>query len=414
MKVEHFESILRARQEFPSVTAPGAPVFFDNPGGTQVPHQVAEAISYYLTHNNANSHGAFENSKKTDALVEDARQAMADFLGANSHEEIVFGPNMTTLTFSISRALGRILQPGDEIVVTTLDHDANVAPWLLLAEDKGLTIRTVDINPEDCTLSVDSLHGAVSPRTRIIAVTYASNAVGTIVDVQNITRIGHEVGALVFIDAVHYAAHGPIDVTAIGCDVLACSAYKFFGPHVGVLYIRRDLSEMLRPYKVRPASNKPPYKWETGTPSYELLAGITPAVDHIASLGSGNTRRERILSAMHTIQEYEAYIGKPLLEGLLSLPVNIYGIRDLNRWHERVATFAFRCESIHPRNMAQMLAERGFNVWDGNYYALSLMQRLGLEDSGGAVRIGLAHYNTREEVDRFLNALEDIVVGSGV
>jgi cysteine desulfurase family protein (TIGR01976 family) len=402
----------RARRHFPALTRPGSPVYFDNPGGTQVPRRVADAMAEYLLGSNANVHGAFGTSRRTDAVVAEAHAAMADFLGAADPREIAFGPNMTTLTFSVSRALGRKLRAGDEILVTRLDHDANIAPWLLLAEDEGLTVRWADIHPEDCTLDMESFEASLSERTRVAAFTYASNAVGTITDVRRLTRLAHDAGALVYVDAVQYAPHGPIDVREIGCDFLACSPYKFFGPHAGVLYARLDHSERLRAYKVRPADDAPPSKWETGTQSHEAMAGTTAALNYLAALappGTDGTRRARLVAAMEEIGTYERGLSRRLLAGLAELPVTVYGITDPARLEERVPTFALTAPGAAPRELAEELGRRGYNLWDGNYYALALMERLGLEGSGGALRVGMAHYNTAEEVDRFLEDLGDVL-----
>lgn len=410
------ERMLSARGQFPSLTAPGAPVFFDNPGGTQVPRSVADAVAAYLLQSNANTHGAFSTSERTDRVIDEAHEAMAAFLGAAEPLEISFGANMTTLTFAVSRALGRELHPGDEILLTLMDHDANIAPWLMLAEDTGATVRFADVNAEDCTLDVSDFEAKLSERTRIAAFAYASNAVGTINDVARLTRVAHSAGALVYIDAVQYAPHGPIDVQALGCDFLVCSPYKFFGPHAGVIYMRREHSERLRPYKVRPASDTPPHKWETGTQSHEAMAGTTAAVQYLASLGldASSDLRGRLCAGMERIQRYERELSRRLLEGLRSLPLRVYGITDPDRLEWRVPTFAVTSERHTPRELAEELGRRGFNLWDGNYYALALMQRLGLEDSGGALRIGLAHYNTPDEVDRLLSEVADVLRhGSG-
>lgn len=384
-------------------------VFLDAPGGTQVPRSVIEAISGYLATSNANTHGAFLTSARTDAVIAAAHQAMADLLGCGP-DETVFGANMTTLTFALSRALGRELGPDDEIVVTRIDHDANVAPWRAL-EERGVTIREVDVDVEDCTLDMADFAAKVTPRTRLVAVNYASNAVGTINAVARAVELARSVGALSFVDAVHYAPHGPIDVRALGCDFLACSVYKFFGPHVGVLYGKAEHLERLRPYKVRPASDLAPERWMTGTQNHEGLAGVTAAVDYLASLaGEGHpTRRAALLAAMHTVQEYERGLSEQLVAGLLRLPgLTFYGIREAERFNLRTPTVSFRLAGQTPRQVAEALAERGIFVWDGNYYALSLSQRLGVEELGGMVRVGLAHYNTAEEVDALLAALADL------
>lgn len=403
-----------ARQRFPSVSRPGGPVFFDNPGGTQAPQEVVDAMVAYLLHSNSNVHGAFRTSERTDETVREAHAAMADMLGAARPEEVAFGPNMTTLTFSLSRALGRELAPGDEILLTEMDHDANIAPWLLLAQDRGLTVRWAALNADDCTLDVESFKQGLTNRTRIAAFTYASNAVGTINDVRLLTRLAHDAGALVFIDAVQYAPHGPIDVREIGCDFLACSPYKFFGPHAGVMYMRYDHSERLTAYKVRPADASPPHKWETGAQNHEAMAGATAAVEYLASLapaGTGDSRRERVVAGLTAVREYERELSRQMLEGLCDLPVRLYGIGDLDRLEWRVPTFAITVEGFAPRELAAELGRRGFNLWDGNYYALALMEKLGLEERGGALRIGLAHYNTPEEIERFLAELRDVLRG---
>ncbi len=399
------------RAQFPSLglTLDGHPAaFFDNPGGTQVPQAVIDAVSGYYMSQNANVGGAFETSRRTDAVVAGARAAMADLLGAPGPETIVFGPSMTALTFHLARSLAETIMPGDEIVVTALDHDANVAPWLDL-EAAGAVIRTVDIRPEDGTLNLDGLQAMLSARTRLVAVTHASNAVGTIPPVQQIVEMAHAVGAWVFVDAVQYAPHGPLDVSALGCDFLACSAYKFFGPHLGILYGRAEHLKSLTPHKVRPSKDTIPYRWELGTLSHESLAGLTAAVTYLESLGTGETRRARLLSALTRLQAYEQTLSQHLLEGLAALgDVTVYGLTDTARLAERLPTVAFTWPRLSPRATAEHLAAHGICVWSGNYYALSLMERLGLEGAGGAVRVGLAHYNTHAEIDRLLAVLADV------
>lgn len=388
-------------------------VFFDGPGGTQAPQSVIEAMASYLATSNANTHGAFPTSRRTDETIAAAHRAVADLLGC-APEETIFGPNMTTLTFAVSRALGRDLRPGDEVVVTRLDHDANVAPWRAL-EERGAIIREVDVHVEDCTLDMADLAAKVHERTRIVAVNYASNAVGSISDVQSVIRLAHSVGAMTYVDAVHYAPHGPIDVRALDCDVLACSVYKFFGPHVGALYGKRELLERLRPYKVRPAPEQSPERWMTGTQNHEGLAGTTAAIEYLASLGTApdavglHSRRAALVRAMTTIKTYERGLAEQLVEGLLRIPgLTFYGIRDVARFNERTPTVAFRLANLPPRAVAEGLAERGVFVWDGNFYALGLTERLGVEDRGGLVRVGLTHYNTPEEVDYFLEVLDGL------
>ena len=401
------------RAQFPALlqSESGRPVvFFDNPGGTQCPRVVIEAVSHYLSADNANHGGAFATSLRSDAMLADAHVAMADFLGAASPREVAFGANMTSLTFSVSRALGRWLSPGDEILVTNLDHDANVAPWLLLAEDRGAVVRRVDIHPDDCTLDVESLSSQLSSRTRIVAVGYASNAVGTVNDVRRIVELAREAGALTFIDAVQYAPHAAIDVQALGCDFLTCSAYKFFGPHVGALYGRLELLERLTAYKVRPAGDQPPDKFETGTLNHEGIAGTRAAIEYLAGLGDevpdGASRRARILAGMHALEEHERRLCRQLLEGLARIPgLRVWGIADPARLDERVPTVSFTMDRHSPREIAEQLARAGIFVWSGHFYALSLTTRLGLEPSGGLLRVGLAHYNTTDEVDRLLSEL---------
>jgi cysteine desulfurase family protein (TIGR01976 family) len=411
------------RGQFPALAQQvnGHPaVFFDGPGGTQVPQRVIDAISSYLIGANANSHGAFATSQRTDEAIAAAHAGMADLLGCDP-DEVVFGPNMTTLTFAISRAIGRELGPGDEIVVTRLDHDANVAPWRAL-EERGVTVRAVDIDVEDCTLDMADMARQINANTRLVAIGYASNAVGTINDVAQVVRMAHAVGALAYVDAVHYAPHGPIDVRALDCDFLACSPYKFFAPHMGALYGKREHMNRLKPYKVRPASDAAPDRWETGTKNHEGLAGVAAAIDYLAELGvrsqgsgvggaaSPTSRRQALLAAMEAIKQYERGLAERMIAGLLAIPgLTFYGITDQERFGARTPTVAIRIAGHTPRELATYLGERGIFTWDGNYYALSLTERLGVEDSGGMLRIGLAHYNTAEEVDRLLAALGELV-----
>ena len=393
-------------------------VFFDNPGGTQVPTTVLDAMTAYLTRANANTGGAFANSRRTDAILAEARTAMADFLNADP-DEIIFGANMTTLTFAISRALGRVFQPGDEILVTTLDHDANVAPWLALRES-DVVIQTADIDPATCTINMEDLRSKLSPRTKLVAVGYASNAVGTINDLTTIIQWAREVGALVFVDAVQYAPHGPIDVRELDCDFLACSAYKFFGPHLGILYGKLPLLEQLMAYKVRPASNEPPGKFETGTQNHEGIAGLLGALDYLAMLGREQAdlypdaypdwsgRRRALKLAMLAIQDYERELVAYLLQQLGGISgLSILGLTRPEDLPRRVPTVACVSKLYLPRDMARELGEHGISTWDGNYYAMALMQRLGLGEHG-ALRIGLAHYNTSEEVDSLIAVLSEM------
>lgn len=417
--------IAAVRSAFPSlaVEVNGQPaIYADNPGGTQVTQACIDAVSAYYRQNNANTHGAFLTSQRTDALLTEAHAAMADFLNATDPREIVFGPNMTSLTFAISRALGRTLKPGDEIVVTALDHDANVAPWQQLAEDRGASVKMANVDLTTCTLDMADLRAKITPQTKIVAVGYASNAVGTINDVKTIIGWAREVGALTWIDAVQYAPHGPVDVQALGCDFLACSAYKFFGPHQGIVWGKLEHLERLRPYKVRPASDASPDRWETGTQAHELQAGALATLNYLAELGQpraetyrdtfpGMTgRRLALHAAMADIQAYEQTLIARLIAGLKDIPgATLYGLLDEADLARRVPTVALTVAGHTPRALAEGLAQRGVFVWDGNYYALNLMERLGLEEHGGALRIGLAHYNTAEEVDRIVAALREVV-----
>jgi cysteine desulfurase family protein (TIGR01976 family) len=385
-------------------------VFFDNPGGTQVVQQTLKRMTEYLVRTNANHEGAFKTSRESDALVDAARSAVADFLGAARPEEIIFGQNMTSLTLHMSRSLARTLSAGDEIVVTRLDHDANIAPWLLVAEDRGCTVRWVEFDPEDCTWNIEALKRQITDRTKIVAIGYASNAVGTINPVADAVKIAHEAGALIYVDAVQYAPHGPIDVQALDCDFLACSAYKFFGPHTGMLYGKYHLLEELKAYKVRPAHDEPPHKFETGTQSFESIAGVHGALEYFESLGSGETRRQRLVSAMTVLKEYEKSLSRALIEGLSAIRgLHIWGITEPGQLDRRVPTVSFTLEGWHPREVAAELDKRNIYVWDGNYYALAVTERLGLEDKGGMVRVGAAHYNTLEEVTKLVEAVKSLV-----
>lgn len=403
--------LAQVRSQFPAL-ASGA-IFFDNPGGTQVARPVVERMTDYLLHHNANHGGAFATSVASDAILHEAHAAMADFLGAARPEEIVFGANMTTLTFAFSRALGRLLQPGDEIVVTRLDHDADIAPWLLLAEDRGAAVKWVDFREADCTLDMADFEAQISDRTKIVACGYASNAVGTINDVRAVVGMAHAAGAVCFVDAVQYAPHGPLDVQALGCDFLVCSAYKFFGPHVGILYGQHHWLDTLRAYKVRPAGNEPPDKWETGTQNHEGLAGTLGAIEYFEWLGGrqpGEARRPALQRAMKLLADYERELGAYLIAGLQTIKgLKIWGITDPAQFQQRVPTVSFTLAGWHPRHIAERLAAEKIYVWDGNYYALAVMERLGLEGKGGMVRVGLAHYNTQAEVDRLIEALRGLI-----
>jgi cysteine desulfurase family protein (TIGR01976 family) len=387
-------------------------VFFDGPAGTQVPERVIDAIGQYFRTCNANHGGAFRTSRESDAVVLSAHQAVADFLNAPSHEEIVFGANMTTLTFHLSRAIGRTLKTGDEVVVTRLDHDANVSPWVLAARDAGATVKQVDIRPEDCTLDIDDFKIQLSDRTRLVALTCASNGVGTINDVKSLTALAHETGAKVFLDAVHYAPHGLIDVQSWDCDFLACSAYKFFGPHIGILWGKRQWLTELPAYKVRPSSNALPDRWMTGTQNHECLAGVKAAIDYIADIVppvAGADRRSKLRAAMTAIQSYERTLADRLLDGLAKRPrFKVWGVKEKANRANRVPTISITLADRPASAIAEHLASREIYVWSGNMYALELTERLGLENKGGLLRIGLVHYNIPEEVDRLLSALDEL------
>jgi cysteine desulfurase family protein (TIGR01976 family) len=376
------------RARFTALQAPTA--FFDGPGGTQCPDTVIDAIAGYLRESNANLGGPFGNSRRSDALLNQAHLAAAAFLRCEPSEAF-FGQNMTTLNFMLTRTLGRTLSAGDEILVTRLDHDGNVSPWLELAHDLDLKVGFVELH-DDTTLDLDDLERQLTGRTRVVAFPLASNAVGTLTDARRIVSLAHDAGALAWADAVHFGPHGPIDVASLGVDVLLCSPYKFFGPHLGLAYGRADLLESWRPYKVRPADMTPlANRFETGTLAHELLAGFVAAVEYIESIGWA------------AIQAHERALGQQFLDGL-SDNVTLYGLPSMEG---RVPTFAFNVEGRTPRTVAERLAERDIAVWDGNYYAVEVMERLGLA-AEGAVRAGFMHYNTADEVDRLLDALGEL------
>jgi cysteine desulfurase family protein (TIGR01976 family) len=402
------------RQQFPSLQTQvnGAPAaFLDGPAGTQVPQQVMDAIQKYLLHDNANTCGAFATSRRNDAMIAGARQAMADFFNCAT-DEVSFGQNMTTITFALARAIGRALNPGDEVIVTTLDHDANVAPWRAL-EEKGIVVRQVDIHEADCTLNLDDLQRKLAKKTKLVAVGYASNAVGTINPVAEIAKLAHSAGALIFVDAVHYAPHGAIDVQALDCDFLACSPYKFFGPHMGTLYGKREHLMRFAPYKVRPAPDALPDRWETGTQVQELIAGIAAAVEYLATLGrrhdpAAQDRRSALLAAYRVTHEHEMALLAKLMQGLQRIDgLRIFGITDPAKFDQRCSTVSIHFNGHTPTEVATFLGECGIFTWDGNFYALNLTERLGVQSTGGLLRIGLVHYNTAEEVDRLLAALRE-------
>ncbi len=406
------------RAQFPSLKR--SVIFFDNPGGTQIARQSLERITRYLLDCNANHEGVFATSLASDAILEEAHRAMADFYNAADPQEIVFGNNMTTLTLHISRSLARSWKSGEEIVVTCLDHDANVTPWVLATQDRGVKVNWVDFDVDDGTLKLEDLQKALGRKPRLLAVGYASNSLGTINPLAEIIKMAHEAGTLVYVDAVQYAPHGPIDVQKLGCDFLVSSAYKFFGPHAGILYGKREILESLFAYKVRPATNQLPGKFETGTQNHEGLAGVLGAVEYFEWLGkeSGaayandldregyHGRRLELKKALLAVHAYELELSRALLSALQSVPgLTLYGLTAPQRIDERVATYSFRLKNLPPRYVAQQLAAQEIYVWDGNYYAINVTERLGLEESGGMVRVGATHYNTLEEVERLREAL---------
>ncbi len=388
--------------------------YFDGPAGSQVPARVAEAVSRYLLTTNANHEGPFATSRESDALLEEAHQAGADFVGTDDPGCVSFGPNMTTLTFALSRALGRTWKPGDEVIVTQLDHDANVTPWVLAAKDAGALVRHVRVRPEDCTLDWEDFRSKLSSRTRLVAVGYASNATGTVNPIAEMISEAHAAGAEVFVDAVHFAPHRLIDVSRLDCDFLAASAYKFFGPHVGLMYGKRDRLENLPAYKLRPAPDSLPGKWMTGTQNHEGIAGLREAIEYLADLPGdrGKTkiaRRDALIECYQQIRAHEDVLCEKLLAGLKALPqLRIWGISDPNRLAERVPTVSVTHKTKTPLELAEKLGERGLFCWAGNHYALPFTEAMGLEPAG-TLRIGLLHYNSEEEVDRLLEALAELM-----
>lgn len=405
------------RNQFPALTRVqnGRPVvFFDGPAGSQVPRQVVDAVSNYLLHTNANHGAPFATAVESDALLDEAHRVLADFLGTPDPDCVSFGANMTTICLHLSRALGRTWSDRDEILVSRLDHDANFTPWVLAARDAGATVRFIEVNRDDCTLDMDSLRSQLSEMTRLVAVGYASNATGSINPVADIVAAAHSVGALVFVDAVHFAPHSRIDVAEIDCDFLVCSAYKFFGPHVGVLYGKRKWLESLKPYKLRPAPDELPGRWMTGTQNHEGIAGTAAAVEYLADLGrsvdpDASARSAALDTAFQAIVDYERQLVERLLTALRSFPsVRVLGITDPNQLANRVPTVSIVSQNATPAVIAVRLAEQGIFVWSGNHYALPFTESMNLEP-GGTLRIGLMHYNTVEEIDRLLVALADIV-----
>ncbi len=386
------------------------PVFFDGPGGAQVSQSVLDAMTGYLGRYNANLGGAYFSSHKTGELMVAARQAGADFYNAGSADEIIFGANATTLTFSFSRAIARDWQAGDEIIVTALDHYSNVSPWVLAAEEKGVVVHQVQVSEADCTLDYDHLQSLLSGKTRLVACTYASNTTGSIVDMQRVIRtVKASCDARVYIDAVHYAPHQLIDVQALGCDFLVTSAYKYFGPHLGVLFAKSEVLEQLRPYKVAPAKDLNPNRWETGTQNYEALAGFIAAIDYLASLSDDKSlsRRDQLTDSYRKIVLHEQTLSEQFIGRLASYPqVRMYGISDAAASDQRTPTFAFRIHHIEPRAVSEFFGANQVCIWDGNFYAQGLYEQLGLTDIGGVIRVGCMHYNTAAEIDEFFELLD--------
>lgn len=415
------------RAEFPALERYPNVVFFDNPGGTQIARQAIERINQYLLQHNANRGGVFRSSRDSDFVLDDARRAAAEFFNACHPEEVIFGNNMTTLTFHISRSLARTWQPGECIAVTRLDHDANITPWVLAAEERGVKVMWVDFDPETGLLDLEDLQRVLAQHPRLLAVGYASNALGSINPIRKIVSWAHAAGSLVYVDAVQYAAHAPIDVQTLGCDFLVASSYKFFGPHAGILYGRRDLLDALFPYKVRPASPNLPGKFETGTQNHEGIAGILGALEYLAWVGETfgqeyqahyphlSGRALHLKTGMEAVRAYEFEVSRAVLSALQQIPgLRLYGPADARHLEQRVPTFAFTLHNWHPKQLAQALAEREIYVWSGNYYALAVTERLGLEQSGGMLRVGPVHYNTRHEIDLLHQTLLDLAKTPGV
>ena len=405
-------NVERVRSQFPSLSRMldgKQAIYFDGPAGSQVPRSVVDRISDCMLHHNANRSGRFVTSREVDEIMNHCHQVLCDFVGAASPESIAFGPNMTSLTLQFSRALAKEWRPGDRILVSSLDHDANFTPWVLAAKDVGAEVKVIRIRNSDATLDLASLDELLNERTRLVAVTAASNAVGSLTPIREIAKRVHSVGAELFVDAVHMAPHKSMDVTDWNCDYLVCSAYKFFGPHIGVLYGRKDRMQFLIPYKLRPAPDSLPGRWMTGTQNHACIAGAAAAVDYMASLSpipaDHQNRRERLIDAMSIISNYETELISKLLEGLLSIPrFKVFGITDPNRMSERAPTVSFQVAGATSIEVAQRLGDQGVFAWHGNYYALPLTESLGTEPAG-MVRLGCMHYNTLEEVERTLDLL---------
>ncbi|MBB1370411.1 cysteine desulfurase-like protein [Pseudoalteromonas sp. SR45-4] len=409
-------NITQLREQFPALMQSvngKSPVFLDGPGGSQVPQSVLNAMTAYLGYYNSNLGGAFFSSDKTVELMANARQAAADLLNAPSSQQIVFGPNMTSLTFSFSRAISRDWQTGDEIIVTNADHFSNVSSWQQAAEDKGVKVNTALINETDCTLNMAQFESLLNSNTKLVAVTYASNTTGSINNIKRIVELAHNVGALVYVDAVHYAPHELVDVQALDCDFLACSAYKFFGPHLGMVYGKKEHLEGFTPYKVEPAKDVIPGLWETGTQSFEALAGLIAAVDYIADiseLDDSHSRRDKLAAAFAKTKQHEMALSEYFLTRLVNYPrIKLFGIDDLDRLNERTPTFALTFEGLEPRAVSECLGKQHICVWDGNFYAQGLCEQLGVLDKGGVVRIGCMHYNTTAELDQLFNLFDELL-----
>ena len=409
-------NLTKLRRQFPALmqqVAGKSPIFLDGPGGSQVPQTVLGAMSAYLGYYNSNLGGAFFSSDKTVELMANARQAAADLLNAPSRDQIVFGANMTSLTFSFSRAISRDWQAGDEIIVTNADHYSNVSSWQQAAEDKGVKVNTALINEADCSLDMAHFESLLNSNTKLVAVTYASNTTGSINDIQRIVELAHSVGALVYVDAVHYAPHELVDVQALDCDFLACSAYKFFGPHLGMVYGKREHLEGFTPYKVEPAKDVIPGRWETGTQSFEALAGLIAAVDYIgdiSELDDSHSRRDKLAAAFAKTKQHEMALSEYFLTRLVNYPkIKLFGIDDLERLSERTPTFALTFAGLEPRQVSEFLGKQHICVWDGNFYAQGLCEQLGVLDKGGVVRIGCMHYNTIEELDQLFDLFDELL-----
>ncbi|TRC80851.1 cysteine desulfurase-like protein [Mesorhizobium sp. WSM4307] len=410
-------SIEAVRGQFPalSLTDKGRRrIYLDNPAGTQVPQAVADAVSRCLLTTNANLGGYFETTIAAQSVVDEAHQAMADFLGAASPEEIIIGANMTTLTYHMSRTLGRTLKPGDEIILTRMDHEGNVSPWLQLAEDLGLVVRWLPFDEKSWQVEGEALAGLLSDKTRLVALNYASNLTGSINRVRSLTAIAKRAGALVYVDAVQFAPHGLIDVQELGCDFLICSAYKFFGPHMGVLWGRREIINDLKPYKCRCSSNGLPERFELGTPQIELMAGLTAAVDYFAGLGAAagvsGSRRQKIARAFEVSIAYENPLAERLIDGLSDIPgLTIHGITDRKRLADRVPTVSFTVEGIVPETIVRQMNAENIFLWSGHNYAWEIVRQLGIPAEQGVVRIGIAHYNTGAEIEETLESVHRVI-----